>query len=93
MNARLNHGRWIVDCSADDCEAVLFADRTVCECRDVSVCDHLTIPCGTPIIATFPDARSDIERLMSRRPRMNRNWESETVAELNRENLLEGVGI
>ncbi len=93
MNAYLNHGRWIVDCSADDCEAALFADRGACECRDESVCDHPTIPCGTPIVATFPDARSDIDRLMSQRLKKNRNWEIETVAELKRENLLEGVGI
>ncbi len=93
MNAYLNHGRWVVDCSSDDCEAVLFADRSNCECRDVSVCDHPTTPCGTPIVATFPDARGDIDRLMGRRPKKNRNWSTETIAELKRENLLEGVGI
>ena len=93
MKALLNHGRWVVDCSADDCRAVLFADRPACECRDESVCDHPTIPCGEPIAATFPDDKDDIDRLMSRRPKPNRNWSAETVAELKRENLMHGVGI
>ena len=95
MNAYLEHGRWIVACSADDCRAVLFADRSVCECNDESVCDHLSIPCGAPIIAVFPDDREDIDRLVGRRPRrLNRNWkEGETVEALKAENLLHGVGI
>ncbi len=105
MNAYLNHGRWIVDCAADDCRAVLFADRPMfsednqgtltlrCPCRDVSVCDHPSIPCGVPIDALFPDIRGDIDRLLARRPRSHRNWGSETLADLKRENLLEGVGV
>ena len=93
MMALLNHGRWIVDCSADDCEAVLFADRSACECRDESVCEHPAIPCGAPIVAAFPTNRADIDGVMSRRPRRNRNWTTETVTELKAENLLAGVGI
>ena len=93
MNAYLNHGRWIVDCSVDDCEAVLFTDRGTCGCRDVSVCDHSTIPCGALIVAVFPADRGDIDSLMGRRPKKNRNWETETIAELKAENLLQGVGI
>ncbi len=93
MNAYLNHGRWVVDCSSGDCQAVLFADRSVCECRDQSICDHPTTPCGTPIVVMFPDDRVSIDRVMSRRPRRNRNWDVESVAELKAENLLQGVGI
>ena len=94
MTTRLNHGRWVVDCVADDCVAVLFADRSACECRDVSVCDHQSTPCRAPIEAVFPDDRTDIDWLMNRRPRrVNRNWTVETIAELKRENLLHGVGI
>ena len=104
MNVWLNHGRWIVDCAAGDCRAVLFPDLPMftegdgrltlrCPCRDVSVCEHPAIPCGTPIEATFPDDRLVIDRLMAQRPRSHRNWKSETVADLKRENLLEGVGI
>ena len=105
MKAYVNHGQWVVDCAADDCRAVLFAERPMfpedndgtltlrCLCNDVSVCDHPSIPCGVPIEATFPDDRVDIDRLMSQRLRENRNWESETVAELKAENLLQGVGI
>ena len=105
MMAWLNHGRWIVDCSADDCEAVLSTDiprfaednygtlSLRCVCRDESVCDHPAIPCGTPIVAEFPDDRGDIDMVMARRPRRNRNWTTETVDELKAENLLAGVGI
>ena len=89
--AYLNHGRWVVDCSAGDCQAVLFADRAVCECRDVSVCDHPSIPCGVPIVVMFPDDRVSIDRVMIRRPRRNRNWNSETIADLKRENMIHGV--
>ena len=93
MMAWLNHGRWVVDCSADDCEAVLFADRVACVCRDESVCEHSAIPCGAPIVATFPENRTDIDRVMGRRPKRNRNWTTETVTELKAENLLAGVGV
>ncbi len=94
MMARLNHGRWVVDCSADDCRAVLFADRAACVCRDESVCDHSAVPCGVPIEATFPPRPVDIDRLMNARRRSNRNWSpGETLAGLKTENLLHGVGI
>ena len=94
MTAFVNHGWWIVPCSADDCRAILFADRSVCECRDESVCDHPTIPCGVPIEATLPAWRGDIDRLLTTRPRRNRNWSpGETLADLKAENLLHGVGI
>ncbi len=94
MNARLNHGRWVVNCSSDDCEAVLFADRAACECRDESVCEHPAVPCGALIEATFPPRRADIDRLLNSRSRPNRNWSpGEKLADLKRENLLHGVGI
>ena len=92
--AYLNHGRWVVDCPAEDCEAVLFADRTTCECRDVSVCEHSNVPCGVPLRVVFPTNRVDIDRLLGSRPRRNRNWiPSESVAALKAENLLHGVSI
>ena len=94
MNAYLNHGRWVVDCSADDCEAVLSIGRQICECRDESVCDHPSIPCGIETVAEFPDDRIEIDRLTMLRPRRrNRNWTTETVEALKAENLLQGVGI
>ncbi len=106
MNAWVEYGRWIVDCSADDCGAVLFADRPRfpednygklslrCVCYDVAVCDHPAIPCGAPIEATFPPRRADIDRLLNSRRRPNRNWSpGETLADLKRDNLLHGVSI
>ena len=91
--AYLNHGRWVVDCPADDCEAVLFADRDFCECSDVSVCDHSALPCGTLLDSIFPDNRADIDRLMNLRRRRNRNWTGESMSDLKAENLLHGVGV
>ncbi len=92
--AYLNHGQWVVDCPADDCEAVLFANRTECECRDVSVCEHPLIPCGVSLQVVFPADRVGIDRLLGSRPRRNRNWiPSESVADLKAENMLHGVGI
>lgn len=103
--AYLNHGRWVVDCPADDCEATLFADRPMfaednngtlslrCICNDVSVCDHSAVPCGTPLAAVFPDNRADIDRLMAGRRRRNRNWTGESVSDLKAENLLHGVAL
>ena len=101
MNVYMNHGRWIVDCSADDCRSVGYAQETpggfyspVCQCNDVTICDHPQLPCGVPIEVMFPADKLMVDWLMSRRPRKaNRNWTAETVAELKRENLLHGVGI
>ena len=92
-NLYLNHARWVMDCSADDCEAVLLLGRQTCECRDESVCDHPAIPCGHSTVAEFPDDMKEIDRLTMLRPRRNRNWTSETLDELKAENLLQGVGI
>lgn len=97
MNAWIESGHWIVDCSADDCRAVLAAHRIDCVCLDESVCDHLAVPCGAPVAyhAVFPADKMEIERLLNLRSRrMNRNWLiGETVADLKAENLLHGVGI
>ena len=95
MNAWIEYGRWIVPCANPDCEAVLFADRSECECHDETVCDHPSIPCAAPIIAGYPAGRVTIERLLNNRPRrMNRFWLlGETVEDLTAQNLLHGVKI
>ena len=102
MNAYYNHGRWVVDCSADDCRGALrvpvgrFSSMVmVCNCRDESVCDHQSVPCGHVFEVELPSDRIEIERLAGLRPRRaQRNWRpGETVADMQAENLLHGVSI
>ena len=107
MNATayVNHGRWIIDCPDEDCQAGLkCSDWTipetlltglVCDCMDEVVCDHPTIPHGLAIDITYPDERDEITAILNlRSKRANRNWyPGETVEELKAENVTHGVRI
>ena len=91
----VNHGRWVINCPAENCEAgLLFNDTLVCDCRDESVCDHSQQPCGTPINAVLPDEAAAIMHLLANRPKANRNWSPpESLDDLKTENLSHGVGV
>lgn len=94
---RANHGRWIVDCPSATCAgALLFRGELTmrCDCRDDSVCDHEAV-CGELIAVHIPDDVSEIDRLLELRPaKANRNWTpGETLRDLKRENVLNGVRI
>ena len=95
MNAYMNHGRWVVHCSAADCRAALRAPADRCDCQDEAVCDHPQIPCGATITTMMHRDSREIERLLDLRPkRVNRNWNpGETVADLKAENVTHGVRI
>ncbi len=95
MNAYYNHGRWVVECPAQDCRAALLAPATVCDCRDEMVCDHPQVPCGTLSRTVMPKNAGEIQRLLDFRPkRVNRNWlPGETLEELKAENVTNGVRI
>jgi len=99
MNATayVNHGRWIADCPDDGCHAALKVVDTgiACDCMDEVVCDHPAIPHGLAIDIVYPEAQTDITRLLDLRPkRENRNWyPGETLSDIKAENVTHGVRV
>jgi len=95
--ARINHGRWIVDCGG--CNSALVVDLG----QPVFMC----VECGNAandgkwFNVTVPTDRAAIEIELLKRPMngrnpasaVNRNWEpGETVAALKQENTDHGIG-
>jgi len=83
--ARVDHGRWIVDC---ECGAGLFVRRGWA----LACC----IECGAQYHAVqFPVDADEIERLLlARQKRENQSWwPSESVEMLQRENVAHHVGV
>ena len=95
--ARINHGRWLVDCPG--CNSALVVDLG----QPVFMC----VECGNAgnegkwFAVTVPRNRKAIEDELLKRPwngrnpaeAVNRNWEpGETVAMLKQENADHGVG-
>lgn len=66
LEARVNHGRWMVDCPDCPVGAVLASmtdPRFVC------------VVCGSgPHAVVFPDDQERIESALVHRPKENRNW-------------------
>ena len=95
--ARINHGRWLVDCGG--CNSALVVDLSA----PVFMC----VECGNAgndgkwFQVTVPSNRKAIETELLKRPingrnpadAKNRNWEpGETLAMLKKENAEHGVG-
>jgi len=95
--ARINHGRWLVDCSG--CNSALVVD--------LSELVFMCVECGNAandgkwFTVTIPTNRKAIEAELLKRPwngrnpaeAVNRNWEpGETLAMLKQENTDHGVG-
>ena len=95
--ARINHGRWLVDCPG--CNSALVVDLSA----PVFMC----VECGNAgnegqwFKVTVPTNRKAIETELLKRPwngrnpasAVNRNWEpGETVAALKKENTEHGIG-
>jgi len=97
LAARINHGRWLVDCPG--CNSALV----------VQLCEFLfmCVECGNTgnggrwFAVTIPANREAIEAELLKRPwngrnpadAVNRNWEpGETVAMLRQENIDHGIG-
>lgn len=72
VEARVNHGRWLVDCPA--CKGAELASE------DGFIC----CSCGAGrYTVVWPDNRADIETVLDSRPVANRNWHlGETVDDL-----------
>jgi len=94
--ARINHGRWLVDCGG--CNSALVVD--------LSVLVFMCVECGNAgnegkwFQVTVPSNRKAIEAELLKRPMngrnpaeaVNRNWEpGETVAALKQENTDHGI--
>ena len=63
----------------------------ICECRDTTICSHDAI-CATPIPVSWPDNPAAVVEATAARPVGNRNWyPSETLADLEAENLEHGL--
>jgi len=95
--ARINHGRWIVDCPG--CNSALVVD--------LSELVFMCVECGNNhndgkwFQVTVPSNRKAIEAELLKRPwngrnpaeAVNRNWEpGETLATLKQENTDHGIG-
>ena len=89
--ARVNRGRWIIDCN--HCNSAL----DVTPADTVAIC----IECGTEWFeVTFPFEKATIEHLLLKRPGnlregfANSNWvPGESVADLRAENLAHGLEV
>jgi hypothetical protein len=87
VEARVNHGRWIVDCPYCPGAEMARADGFFCcDCRN-------TDAEGDTLTVQFPAEREEIERLLLVRPVMaDRNWRpGESLENLVTEN--EGLGL
>ena len=96
VTARINHGRWLVDCAG--CNSALVVD--------LSELVFMCVECGNNhndrkwIRVIIPKNRKAIEAELLKRPingrnpaeAVNRNWEGETVTALKQENTDHGIG-
>ena len=97
VQARVNHGRWLVDCPGCNSALVIDLDEPV----------YMCVECGNAanggrwLRVIFPRQRKGIEAELLKRPygrnpedAPTRNWEpGETVADLRRENAEHGIGV
>lgn len=91
LPARINHGRWIVDCPDCNGAQMVFGDSAA----PVTMCPNCWN--GAALRrwrrVLFPKDRAEIEAALAMRPLpMNRNWSpGETVADLWHENAENGL--
>ena len=95
--ARINHGRWLVDCAGCNSALVISLSELVFMCVE---CGNAANG-GKWFAVTIPRNRKAIEDELLKRPwngrnpasAINRNWEpGETVATLRQENTDHGIG-
>jgi len=95
--ARINHGRWIVDCPGCNSALVIDLGQLVFMCVE---CGNAAND-GKWFAVTVPSNRKAIETELLKRPwngrnpaeAVNRNWEpGETLAALQQENTDHGIG-
>ena len=95
--ARINHGRWLVDCPGCNSALVVDLSEPVFMCVECANAGND----GKWFAVTVPKNRKAIETELLKRPingrnpaeAVNRNWEpGETVATLKQENADHGIG-
>jgi hypothetical protein len=87
VQARVLYGRWLVNCPVCRGANDVDPDEPVYLCSSCGWPERLA-----PVL--FPKERTEIERLLLRRPIHNRNWDSgETVADLVRQNIENGCEV
>jgi len=95
--ARINHGRWLVDCPGCNSALVVDLGQPVFMCVECANAGNA----GKWFAVTVPRNRAAIETELLKRPwsgrnpssAVNRNWEpGETVATLRQENTDHGIG-
>ena len=81
LKARVNHGRWLVDCECSGAEIAF--DECVFMCQSCWNAQHKHQ--YRPVL--FPQGRQAIEQTLLQRPVPNRNWEpGDTLTQLKAEN-------
>ena len=87
LKARINYGRWIVDCPCGSAE-LYFDDKFIClSCKNKWIDGKL---CKVE----RPDNYLEIESVLEPRPLENQNWEvNETLDFLRDENVKRKVGV
>ena len=88
--ARVNHGRWIVDCPACPSAQIVQPGDTSFVCLSL---DPLCPAYGEVVEIAWPPVWRAIEAILAHRPnKVNRNWYPwETLADLRAENLAHGL--
>ena len=95
--ARINHGRWLVDCAGCNSALIIDLSELIFMCPECGN-NHNE---GKWLKVLLPADRMAIEAELLRRPwngrnpanAINRNWEpGETVAMLHQENIDHGIG-
>ena len=81
LKARVNHGRWIVDCECNSAELAFDEGLFMCQtCWNAAHSNQLRR-------FVFPGNRLKIEAILMMRPDLNRNWYvGETLTKLEAEN-------
>jgi len=81
LMARINHGRWVVDCECNGAELAFDEGIFMCQSCYNAGTRHQTR------LVVFPKNRQAIETALLQRPEPNRNWyPGETVTKLLAEN-------
>ena len=90
LKAEINHGRWIVNCPADDCGGAMI----VSSLTPYFMCPYCAniINKGKWFNVNFPQDKKGIETILEKRLKKNRNWlPGETLEDLIKENRDRGI--